>query len=98
MTEEHGGLLGKWGKMRLDFMEQKNPAICQMMRKSGTLNDYLENYQSTFEIRAERILEEIRKKRGITEELWELNPFEWIMRDADAMVEVQSILRKEIER
>lgn len=89
---------GVWGRMRADFLREKNPAVYRRLKESGNLISYLEGYQQAFSKRADVLGTQLSEERGLTDALLENNALEWLLLSAQIHEEILRRLREEIQR
>lgn len=64
--------------MRLDFLKEYHKIIYTNMLTSNTLNEHLQSIDDEANQLNEKLIDDYKKKRNITEELKEKNQLEWI--------------------
>ena len=76
MTEKFCGV---WGQLREEFLREKEPELYESLIETKKLEKYLEDYQRLYSNRAEKMSEKLSEERGVTEELYQNDPLEWIL-------------------
>lgn len=85
-------VLGKYGRMRLNYLKQNERAHYNALLMKNELYDHLlEIEQQAYELH-DRLLEQYKVKWGITEQLKEENQIEWIRQ----MNMIESIVSDEV--
>ena len=72
--------LGKYGMMRLDYLQQQRPLLFNRMLLDGTFYDHLAEIDQTADDRIQRMMQAIAKTEGVTEALKAANQLEWVGR------------------
>ena len=89
---------GVWGHMREEYLRTHEPKLYSLLLEEGELEEYLTSYQTAYSGRAEKMAEKLATERGVNEKLYENDSLEWILETEKIQEEVQSTLRKEIQR
>ncbi|PJN80948.1 TnpV protein [Thomasclavelia cocleata] len=72
--------LGKYGRMRLNYLKEQERAHHNALLMNNKLYDHLiEIDKQAYEMH-DRLVEQYKEKRGITEELKQTNQMEWLDR------------------
>ena len=69
--------IGTWGQRHLDYLKQHRKVTYTNMLTSGRLNTYIADIDRQAQKRFLRIVEQMKQKQGITEQLKVNNPMEW---------------------
>ncbi len=70
--------LNKYGRARLKFLKENRKAEYTIMFVNGTLNKHLKEIQDVAEQRIDIIMEELKKKNNLTEEMKNTNQLYWV--------------------
>ncbi|MGN0545961.1 MAG: TnpV protein [Acutalibacteraceae bacterium] len=70
--------LGKYGRMRKEFLKNHRPALWNRMILNGTLYSHLMETDETANDRLEQMMPELMKSAGATEELKASDPMKWV--------------------
>ncbi len=70
--------LNKYGRARLKFLKENRKAEYIIMFVNGTLNKHLKEIQEVAEQRIDIIIEELKKKNNLTEEMKNTNELYWV--------------------
>ena len=89
---------GVWGQMREEYLKEKEPKLYNLLIERGKLEEYLTNYQVAYSNRAEKMSEKLSEERGVTEELYQNDPLEWILQSEKIQEDVRAALAEEICR
>lgn len=81
--------LGKYGRMRKQYLQSHRPELYKSLLLSGTLHTHLLEIDQTARKRLELMMPEIAKAAGATEELKANDPMRWagLMNTCKAQVE-----------
>ena len=74
------GNIGKYGRLRLQYLEEYHKAECMLMRINNELTSHLLDIEDECRVRAKRLVEQMAKKENITEELKANNQLEWVQK------------------
>ncbi len=70
--------LNKYGRARLKFLKENRKAEYTIMFVNETLNKHLKEIQKVAEQRIDIIIEELKKKNNLTEEMKNTNQLYWV--------------------
>lgn len=70
--------LNKYGRARLNFLKQNRKAEYTIMFVNGTLNEHLKEIQETAGERIDLIVEQLKSKNNLTEEMKNKNQLYWV--------------------
>lgn len=87
---------GVWGQLREEFLKEKEPELYKSLIERGKLEEYLTNYQVAYSNRAEKMSEKLSEERGVTEELYQNDPLEWILQSEKIQEDIRAKLAEEI--
>ena len=93
---ESEGKLRKFGLMRKSYLETNRRGIYSGLLLSGKLKEHLLMIQEQAEERFDRLVEQMAKQEGVTEQLKEQEQMMWIKRMNNIRVRAEEIVRKEI--
>lgn len=91
LPEQTNYPIGKYGRMRLDYLKKHRRGTYTTLLTSCTLNQHL--YETEQE--ANRTLSRLVKERGITEELKAANPLLWVQEMNNAKHDAEEIVMNE---
>ena len=69
--------LGKYGRLRKDYLKEHRPILWNRMILSETLFPHLREIDETANRRLEQLMPELMKQNGVTEELKASDPMKW---------------------
>ena len=61
--------LGRWGRMRKEYLQECNPALYNRLLLSHELWDYLNKFDNQAQARYESVVEQLKANASIAEEL-----------------------------
>ena len=77
LTEGKMKPIGRYGRMRRDFLKKNKPALFSCLSLSGKLRQHLSETDESANRYMEVLMTDLKEKNGITEELKSRNPMEW---------------------
>ena len=72
--------IGKYGHLRQTYLKEHRPALYNTMLLNGTLYRHLAETEQICSDRIERIVTQMAKREGVTENLKASAPLEWVGR------------------
>lgn len=78
LEQEEKIILNKYGRLRLKFLKENKKAEYTIMLMNGTLNKHLKEIQETAQKRVDIIVEQLKTKNNITEEMKNTNQLYWV--------------------
>lgn len=78
LTEAEQRPLGKYGRMRLRYLEGHRPGLYTRLLLSGKLEEHLQEIDSTCQEQLEQLIHKMQAQKGVTEELKAENQMEWV--------------------
>ena len=70
--------IGRWGRMHRDYIKEHNPIRFNDLCLSGEVWTYLADLNEQAQSRLELIIEQMKAAEGVTEELKEKAPMQWV--------------------
>ena len=71
-------VLNKYGRMRLKYLKEYRKADYTIMLINGTLNTHLKEIQETAQTRAEQIINQLKEKSDLTEDMKNTDVLYWV--------------------
>ena len=96
LTKAEQRPLGKYGRMRLRYLEEHRPGLYTRLLLSGKLMEHLQEIDSTCQERLEQLTRQMQAQEGVTEELKAENQMEWVQRMNAIHYQVEEILLTEL--
>ena len=78
LTETETKPLGKYGRMRKQYLQEHRPVLWNQMILSESLYPHLREIDETANRRMEQMMPELMKANGVTEELKASDPMKWV--------------------
>ncbi|MBQ7923407.1 MAG: TnpV protein [Clostridia bacterium] len=70
--------LGKYGRMRREYLQNHRPILYNRLILSEKLHSHLTEIEETANRRLEQMMDEMAKANGMTEEMKSENPMLWV--------------------
>ena len=70
--------IGRWGRMRREYLREHKPIQYNCLLLSGKLWTYLADLNEQAQDRLERIIDQMKTAEGVTEELKAADPMAWV--------------------
>ena len=96
LTEAEQRPVGKYGWMRLRYLEEHRPGLYTRLLLSGMLMEHLQEIDSTCQERLEQLTRQTQAQEGVTEALKAENQMEWVQRMNAIHHQVEEILLAEL--
>lgn len=80
LTEKEQKPLGKYGRMRREYLENNRSGLYTRMILDGTLMEHLHEIDETCQQRLDQMIPQMAKAEGITENLKATDPMAWVGR------------------
>ena len=93
--EEHYPI-GKYGRMRMNYLKEHRPVIYNQLILSGKLYAHLREIEQTCQERLEHMIQQMKKAEGITEALKAEDQMEWVRRMNSVHNRVEEIVLTEL--
>ena len=90
------GNIGKYGRLRLQYLEEHHKVECMLMRINNELTSHLLDVEDECRTRVESLVEQMAKKEKITEELKANNQLEWVQKMNNIKNRAEEIAYNEI--
>ena len=88
--------IGKYGRMRLDFMLKHRRGTYTTILTEGRLNEYLHEIDEQAAELMEITMARLADERGITEELKAADQMRWVQEMNNARASVEEIILREV--
>ena len=75
--EEEQRFIGVWGQRHKYYLKEHKRAVYITLLTSDRLNSYLADIEEQAQERFERIVEQMKQKQEMTEQLKAINPIKW---------------------
>ena len=94
-TEEHRSI-GKWGRIRWNFLMEHRPLLYNALFFSGRLWTYLAELNEQAQARLSLIIEQMKVSEGVTEELKATNQMAWVSAMNSIRSRAEEIILREL--
>ena len=88
--------LGKYGRMRRNYLKEHRPILWDRMILNGTLWEHLADVDHICEERMDTLIEGMKQTRGITEELKALDQLRWVAEMNNIRAAAEEIVLREV--
>ena len=96
LPEEEQRFIGVWGQRHKRYLKEHKRTVYITLLTSGRLNSYLADIEEQTQERFERIVEQMRERQGVTEQLKAENQMDWVARMNNIQACAREIVDKEI--
>ena len=96
LPTEKETVIGVWGQRHLRYLEEYRRVAYTNLLTSGRLNTYLADIDRQAQERTEKLIEQMKRAQGITEQLKEENALEWEQRMNNIRACAREIVEREI--
>lgn len=94
--EESNIKLGRWGMLYKDYLTKHKPVIFTTLLTQGKLWQYLANIDTQAQQMFDTLVEQMKQKESITEQLKEENQIEWISQINSIQARAQEVVCAEL--
>lgn len=88
--------IGRWGKMRLEYLKEHRPGLYTRLILSGMLDSHLANVDEQAETRFDTVLDGYKRLYGISEQLKAEDQMRWVQMMNLARAEAKQSILDEI--
>ena len=88
--------IGRWGRMHEDYLKKNKRHIYDSMLMSGNLRSYLANIDEQARDMYDNLVEQLKVKESVTEELKEKKQLEWVQRMENIQQRAREIVCSEL--
>lgn len=88
--------LGKWGRMRREYLRQAHPIVFSEMVLSETLYEHCAEIEATAKKRMDVILPQLMKYYGVTAQLKAENQIEWVRQMNACVAQAEETIKGEL--
>lgn len=88
--------LGKWGRMRREYLRQAHPILFSEMVLTETLYEHCAEVEATAKSRMELIVPQLMKHYGVTEQLKAENQMEWVRQINACVAQAEETIKAEL--
>ena len=88
--------IGRWGRMRREYLREHKPIQYNCLLLSGELWTYLADLNEQAQEQLERIIHQMKTAEGVTEALKAADPTAWVQRMNSIRNRAEEIIREEL--
>lgn len=88
--------IGRWGRMRREYLREHKPIQYNCLLLSGELWTYLADLNEQAQEQLERIIQQMKTAEGVTEALKAADPTAWVKRMNSIRNRAEEIIREEL--
>ena len=88
--------LGKYGLLRQRYLEENRPGLYTRLMLSGKLMEHLQEIEQTAQSRLERLMSQLSKQAGVTEELKARDQMAWVQRMNALQAQAEEMILSEL--
>ena len=96
LTEAEQKPLGKYGRLRKDYLKEHRPILWNRMILSETLYPHLREIDETANRRLEQMMPEMMKSAGVTESLKASDPMKWVQTMNSLKAQAEEVILSEL--
>ena len=96
LTETEQKPLGKYGRMRKNYLKEHRPILWNKMILSETLYPHLREIDETANRRLEQMMPEMMKSAGVTENLKASDPMKWVQMMNSLKAQAEEVILNEL--
>lgn len=89
---------GYYGNLRGVWLQKNQPELFQDLVENDELDKYLESYQKSYALKAQRLFTKLEEERGVNSDLYHNDYLSYMGLEYRISQEVKKILKKEIEQ
>lgn len=88
--------VGIWGQRHYHYLKEAKPSVIGVMRLNGSLNAYLQQVNEQADEMCYRLIKQIAKDEGVTEELKRRDQMAWVAAMNNIRDRVNEIVLNEV--
>ena len=96
LPEEANIKLGKWGMLHKDYLKKHKPVVFTTLLSQGKLWQHLADIDIQAQKMFDTLVEQMKQKEGITEQLKEENQMEWVSQINSIQTRAREIIYAEL--
>ena len=94
--EEANVRLGKWGMLYKDYLQKNKKVLFNTLLMQGKLYQHCAEVEKQANEMFELLIEQMKEREGVTEELKEQNQMEWVQRMGNIEARARKIVCEEM--
>ena len=96
LSQQEQQPLGKYGRMRKQYLQEHRPVLWNTMILSEKLYPHLREVDQTANRRMEQMMEELKKSAGVTEKLKASDPMKWVGLMNNLQAQAEEVILREL--
>ena len=88
--------IGKWGRMHREYLKEQHPSLYQRLILNGTMGRHLAYANGRATAMLERLIVQMAKQEGITDQLKAEQPMIWVGRMNSIRSRAEEIVMEEV--
>ena len=96
IINEETATYGKYGMLRKRYLKEHKSGYYQYLVSSGKLTEHLNQVDREAREAVERLVEQMAEKQGVTEQMKEENPMEWVRRMNNIKVRAEEMVLEDV--
>ena len=96
LSQQEKQPLGKYGRMRKQYLQEHRPVLWNTMILSEKLYPHLREVDQTANRRMEQMMEELKKSAGVTEKLKASDPMKWVGLMNNLQAQAEEVILREL--
>ena len=96
LSQQEQQPLGKYGRMRKQYLKEHRPVLWNNMILSEKLYPHLREVDQTANRRLEQMMTELKKSAGVTEELKASDPMKWVGLMNNLQAQAEEVILREL--
>ena len=93
IIDEEKATYGKYGMLRKRYLKEHKSGYYQYLVLSGKLTEHLNQVDREAREKVERLVEQMAEKQGVTEQMKEENPMEWVRRMNNILERTEEVIK-----
>lgn len=93
IVDEEKATYGKYGMLRKRYLKEHKSGYYQYLVLSGKLTEHLNQVDREAREEVERLVEQMVEKQGVTEQMKEENPIEWVRRINNILERAEEVIK-----
>lgn len=96
LTEEEQKPLGKYGLMRMTYLDEHRPGLYTRMLLNGTLMEHLQEIEKTAQERLDTMMPQLMQQENVTEALKATDQMTWVAKMNSLKHQVEETILSEL--
>lgn len=96
LSEEEQKPLGKYGRMRQQYLKEHRPVLWNGLLLEGKLTQHLREIDETAHQRLDQLMEKLAQGAGLTEEMKARDPMSWVQQMNGLKAQAEEVILSEL--